>query len=72
MGLRDAAPVDAEFVGDVGPDGETSGHVGGLAGAEAGEDPEVVYRWRQRIALPLATRGWLLLPLILRSCGDGV
>ena len=72
MGLRDAAPADAEFVGDVGLDGETSRYVGSLAGAEAGEDPEIVCRWRQRIALPLTTRGQLLLPLILRSCAGRV
>ena len=72
MSMRDTAPGDAELVGDVGPDGETSRHVGGMAGAEAGEDPEVVRRWRQRFALPLTTRGQLLLPLIRRSCADRV
>ena len=72
VGFRDTAPGDAELVGDVGPDGETSRHVGDMAGAEAGEDPEVICRWRRRMALPLATRRQLFLPLILRSCGDRV
>ena len=39
---------------------------------ETRKEMEVVCRWGQRFALPLMTRGQLLLQLILRSCADRV